>query len=235
MTSTADDRLDIDALRARYEEERQRRLRADGSAQYVGMEGQFQSYLDDPWAGPAADRDPIQETTEALIVGGGFGGLLCAAQLRAIGIDDVRIIEKAGDFGGTWYWNRYPGAACDTESYVYLPLLEETGLHPAAQVRPRPGDPRALPAHRPPLRPLRQGAVPDRRRRACAGTTTPSAGAWRPTAATTIDARFVVMASGPLNRPKLPGHPRHRDVPGPHASTPAAGTTRYTGGDADGT
>ena len=39
------------------------------------------------------------------------------------------LIEKGGDFGGTWYWNRYPGAACDTESYIYLPLLEETGYN----------------------------------------------------------------------------------------------------------
>ena len=72
----------------------------------------------------------VDETTEVLVVGGGFGGMLCAAQLRSVGVEDIRIVEKAGDFGGTWYWNRYPGAACDTESYIYLPLLEETGYIP---------------------------------------------------------------------------------------------------------
>src|SRR5204863_805683 len=70
------------------------------------------------------------EELDALIVGGGFGGLLAAARLQEFGIDEIRIIEKAEDFGGTWYWNRYPGAQCDIESYVYLPLLEETGYIP---------------------------------------------------------------------------------------------------------
>jgi cyclohexanone monooxygenase len=130
MTSTAHDELDIDALRARYDAERQQRLRGDGSAQYVAMDGRFESYLDDPWVTAAADRGAVDESTEVLIVGGGFGGMLCAARLRSVGVEDIRIIEKAGDFGGTWYWNRYPGAACDTESYVYLPLLEETGYIP---------------------------------------------------------------------------------------------------------
>src|SRR4051794_30411001 len=94
------------------------------------MDGRFESYLDDPWVTGAPDRKAVDETTEVLVVGGGFGGMLCAAQLRAVGVEDLRIVEKAGDFGGTWYWNRYPGAACDTESYIYLPLLEETGYMP---------------------------------------------------------------------------------------------------------
>ena len=64
-----------------------------------------------------------------MIIGGGFGGMLAGARLREAGIDDFKIIEKGGDFGGTWYWNRYPGASCDIESYIYFPLLEETGLY----------------------------------------------------------------------------------------------------------
>ncbi len=40
------------------------------------------------------------------------------------------MIEVAGDFGGTWYWNRYPGVQCDIESYIYLPLLEQLGTMP---------------------------------------------------------------------------------------------------------
>ena len=47
------------------------------------------------------------------------------ARLKQAGVQSVRIVEKGGDVGGTWYWNRYPGAACDIESYVYLPMLEE--------------------------------------------------------------------------------------------------------------
>ena len=65
-----------------------------------------------------------------VVIGGGFGGLLAGARLREAGVSDIRIIEKGGDFGGTWYWNRYPGAACDIESYIYLPLLEELGYMP---------------------------------------------------------------------------------------------------------
>ena len=65
-----------------------------------------------------------------VVIGGGFGGLLAGARLREAGVKDIRVIEKGGDFGGTWYWNRYPGAACDIESYIYLPLLEEVGFMP---------------------------------------------------------------------------------------------------------
>jgi cyclohexanone monooxygenase len=108
--------VDISALRARYRDERDRRLRSEGKAQYVEVTGDFGRYLDDPMADPGFARAPVSEETEVVIVGGGFGGLLCGARLRAAGIDDFRIVEKAADFGGTWYWNRYPGAACDTES-----------------------------------------------------------------------------------------------------------------------
>ena len=57
-------------------------------------------------------RDPLSDTVDVVIIGGGFGGLLAGARLREAGFDDLRIIEKGGDFGGTWYWNRYPGAMC---------------------------------------------------------------------------------------------------------------------------
>src|SRR5947208_11303854 len=128
--AAGDSTIDIAALRARYRDERDRRLRTEGKAQYVEVAGEFGRYLDDPWADPEFARAAVSEQTEVLIVGGGFGGLLCGARLREAGIEDFRIVEKAADFGGTWYWNRYPGAACDTESYIYLPLLEETGYIP---------------------------------------------------------------------------------------------------------
>ena len=84
----------------------------------------------DPFVEPGFTRDPIVEDTTVVVVGGGFAGMLTAIDLKKHGIDDIRIVEKAGDFGGTWYWNRYPGCMCDVESYVYLPLLEETGFMP---------------------------------------------------------------------------------------------------------
>jgi cyclohexanone monooxygenase len=76
-----------------------------------------------------------------------------SARLRAAGVEDLCIIEKGGDFGGTWYWNRYPGAACDTESYIYLPLLEETGYMPSEKYAARPRSWSSA-AHRPAVRPV---------------------------------------------------------------------------------
>ncbi|MFM8819474.1 MAG: flavin-containing monooxygenase, partial [Phenylobacterium sp.] len=75
-------------------------------------------------------REPKTDHVEFAFIGGGFAGLVAGARLVEAGITDVRIIEKGGDFGGTWYWNRYPGAQCDTASMIYMPLLEETGHIP---------------------------------------------------------------------------------------------------------
>jgi cation diffusion facilitator CzcD-associated flavoprotein CzcO len=117
----------IDELRERYRQEQQRRLRPDGMAQYRELDEELDR---DPFVEPGFTRDPVVEETTVVIVGGGFAGMLTAIDLGKHGIRDVRIVEKAGDFGGTWYWNRYPGCMCDVESYVYLPLLEETGFMP---------------------------------------------------------------------------------------------------------
>lgn len=122
--------FDPAALRKKYEEERDRRLRADANHQYQEITGKFAHYNDDPYVEPGFTRPALHGELDVVIVGGGFGGLLAAARLQEAGITNMRIIEKAGDFGGTWYWNRYPGAQCDIESYVYLPLLEETGYIP---------------------------------------------------------------------------------------------------------
>src|SRR6202047_1215402 len=123
--------FDPAALRAKYAAERQKRLRADGNDQYREVTGALEHYNADPYVDPGFTRPALQEQLDAVIVGGGFGGLLAAARLQKVGITNIRIIEKAGDFGGTWYWNRYPGAQCDVESYVYLPLLEETSYVPS--------------------------------------------------------------------------------------------------------
>ena len=123
--------FDPDALRERYRQERDKRLRADGEAQYIELAGDFARYAEeDPYADPSFTRAPLTDEIEVAIIGGGFSGLLAAARLREAGVDDFRIIEAGGDFGGTWYWNRYPGAQCDIESYCYLPLLEELGYIP---------------------------------------------------------------------------------------------------------
>ncbi len=126
----ADLGFDPAALREKYRAERDKRLRADGNEQYREIKGEFAHYLDDPYVEPGFTRAPLTDEVEVVVIGGGFGGLLAGARLREAGVEDIRIIEKGGDFGGTWYWNRYPGAACDIESYIYLPLLEEIGYMP---------------------------------------------------------------------------------------------------------
>ena len=122
--------FDPDALRQKYASERDRRLRPDGIAQYVEIAGPFAGFADDPWSDPHFARAPLHDDVDVAIVGAGFGGLLIGARLRELGVQNIRLIDKAADVGGTWYWNRYPGIACDVESYVYMPLLEEVGYIP---------------------------------------------------------------------------------------------------------
>src|SRR5206468_4481900 len=122
--------FDPDRLRAKYREERDKRLRPDGNEQYQEVLGDFSRYVDDPYVEPGYTRAPVMDEIEVAVIGGGFGGLLAAARLREVGVEKLRVIEKGGDFGGTWYWNRYPGAMCDIESYIYLPLLEELNYVP---------------------------------------------------------------------------------------------------------
>ncbi|MEQ8691808.1 MAG: NAD(P)-binding protein, partial [Pseudomonadales bacterium] len=113
--SVVEEQLDFDpeALRAKYRAERDKRLRTDGNTQYQEVAGDFSRYVDDPYVTEEIEREPLTDLVEVLIVGGGFGGLIMGARLSEAGINDFRIVEKGGDFGGTWYWNRYPGAACD--------------------------------------------------------------------------------------------------------------------------
>ncbi|MDA1099777.1 MAG: NAD(P)/FAD-dependent oxidoreductase [Proteobacteria bacterium] len=96
-----------------------------GAADYMAMDGAFSRYLEDVYSAAPIEREALTDSCEILVVGAGFAGLLLWYKLRAAGFTDVRFCEKGGDVGGTWYWNRYPGIACDVESYSYLPLLEE--------------------------------------------------------------------------------------------------------------
>lgn len=116
--------IDTEALRAKYRAERDKRLRGDGINKYIELDSHV---LVDQYADPTFSRERVEKNVEFLIVGGGWGGQLIAAKMQKAGISDLLIVEKAGDFGGVWYWNRYPGAACDTEAYIYMPLLEELG------------------------------------------------------------------------------------------------------------
>ena len=198
--------FDPDELRRKYDAEREKRLRVDGNDQYREVVGALERFIDDPYIESKLVRDAIREDIEVAIVGGGFGGLLASARLLEAGITNFRIIEHAGDFGGTWYWNRYPGAQCDIESYVYLPLLEEVGYIPKEKYSFGP----EIFEHA-----KRVGKHFDLYRRACFQTQVEDLrwddDAHRWTIRTDRDdefrARFVVMSSGPLNRPKLPGIP----------------------------
>lgn len=122
---------DADALRRKYQEERDKRMRADGESQYIDAEGEFKEFVKDPYVKETIAREPITEDVKVAVIGGGLGGLLTAVDLRKKGINSFRILEQASDFGGTWYWNRYPGIRCDIEAYVYMPLLEEVGTVPS--------------------------------------------------------------------------------------------------------
>jgi cyclohexanone monooxygenase len=128
---TDDPTIDFDALNRKYSEEREKRLRADALTQFTPLEGEFAHFDTDPFAEPGFSRDPVVRDADVLIIGGGFGGLLSAAYLRKNGVKDITVVDKGGDFGGTWYWNRYPGIRCDVESYTYIPLLEDTGFVPS--------------------------------------------------------------------------------------------------------
>ena len=116
------------SLRQRYRQERDKRLRSEGTGQYVKLDPSSE-YLRDPFT-PRVERETVRREVDVLILGGGFGGLTTGAMLRKAGNLELAIIEDAGDFGGVWYWNRYPGARCDIESSIYFPLLEEVGYMP---------------------------------------------------------------------------------------------------------
>ena len=196
--------FDPDALRAKYAEERRRRLRADGIWQYVQVTGVFREFGDDPWADPDFTRDPITDSVDVAVIGAGFGGLLIGARCKQLGVDNVRLIDKAADVGGTWYWNRYPGIACDVESYVYMPLLEELGYIPTEKYAKGP----EIWAH---CRRIAEHF--DLYCDACLQTEVQEI-RWEPSSSRwvisthrgdEIRARFVAMANGYLQKPKLPG------------------------------
>jgi cation diffusion facilitator CzcD-associated flavoprotein CzcO len=221
--------FDVDALREKYAFERDRRLRPDGIAQYVEIAGPFAGFAKDPWSDPDFTRGPICDDVDVAIVGAGFGGLLVGARLRELGVQSIRLIDKAADVGGTWYWNRYPGIACDVESYVYMPLLEELGYIPTEKYAK--GD--EIFAHC-----RRIAERYDLYRDICLQTEVneirwdSDLSRWiiSTNYGDAIRARFVAMANGYLQKPKLPGIEGISDFGG-HAFHTSRWDYTYTGAD----
>jgi cyclohexanone monooxygenase len=224
--------FDPDALREKYRRERDRRLRPDGNEQYIEVTGQFAHFLEDPYVEPGFTREPLTDEVEVVVIGGGFGGLLAGARLRQFGVQDIRMIDPAADFGGTWYWNRYPGIACDIESYTYLPLLEELGYVPKEKY-----------SYGAEILEHSQAIARkfDLYRDACFQTRVEEL-RWDEDESRWIisthrgdrmKAHYVCLATGPLNRPKLPGIPGVEDFEG-HSFHASRWDYGYTGGDSEG-
>ena len=233
MTSSPQTRAPIDkkALLAKYIAERDKRLRPDGNAQYLQLEGQFADYLDDPYM-PVVARTPKTDHVTFAFVGGGFAGLVTCARLVEAGVSDVRIIEKGGDFGGTWYWNRYPGAQCDTASMVYMPLLEETGHVPTEKY-----------AHAPEILAqcrrigekygLYDNALFHTEVKSLTWEAAGSRWIIETSRGDRFTADFIGLGTGPLHVPKLPGIPGIETFAGKAFHT-SRWDYEYTGGDPKG-
>jgi cyclohexanone monooxygenase len=224
--------IDKKALLAKYIAERDKRLRADGNAQYLEPKGgRFAHYLEDPYT-PFVEREPLTDHVTFAFVGGGFAGLVTGARLVEAGITDVRIVEKGGGFGGTWYWNRYPGAQCDTASMIYMPMLEETGHMPTEKY-----------AHAPEIleqceRIGKQYGLYDK---ALFHTEVEDL-SWdeansrwviRTNRGDAFTASFIGLGTGPLHVPKLPGIPGIESFKG-HSFHTSRWDYAYTGGDPKG-
>ncbi|SDO24957.1 Predicted flavoprotein CzcO associated with the cation diffusion facilitator CzcD [Streptomyces sp. cf386] len=224
--------FDPEALRAKYRAERDRRIRPDGGAQYRHPTGEFGAYDEDPHADPEFTRAPLHDRVEAVVVGGGFGGLLAGARLRQAGVQEIRVVEKGADFGGTWYWNRYPGIHCDIESYIYLPLLEELGYVPKWKYAP------GEEIHEHARAIARHFGLYDQ---ACFQTQVTELrwddeqSEWEVATdrGDRIRARYVVVSSGTLSQAKLPGIPGIETFRG-HTFHTSRWDYDYTGGDATG-
>ncbi|OBB56772.1 monooxygenase [Mycobacterium sp. 852013-51886_SCH5428379] len=222
---------DAEWTRAKYEAERAKRLRPDTVHQYVEVTADFSHYADDPYV-DRFEREPVRDHSQVVIIGGGLGSLIAAVRLQEVGIDDIRIVDTAGDFGGTWYWNRYPGAQCDIESYIYLPLLEELGYVPSERY-----------AHGPEIREhlqavarhygLYRNALPQ---------TTVTDMRWNDDAkhwefstdrGDALTATLAAVSPGSLTRPKLPGIAGINEFRG-HTFHTSRWDYDYTGGDENG-
>jgi cation diffusion facilitator CzcD-associated flavoprotein CzcO len=220
--------VDIPVLRAKYQQERDKRLHPEGQKQYVQPRGELaDNYAADPHM-PVAARAPVKEDLEVAILGAGWTGVLAGYHLSNAGVTNIRHIDHAGDFGGVWYWNRYPGLQCDNDAYCYLPLLEEMGFMPSKKfsdgyeileymqsIAKRFGFYKGALFHT-----LTTGLRWDEKLKRWHITTNRG---------DEIRARFVIMANGLLNIPKLPGVPGINEFKG-HMFHTARWDYAYTGG-----
>ncbi|MFC4595658.1 flavin-containing monooxygenase [Sphingobium tyrosinilyticum] len=234
LRQSLEDELGIDpvALVEKYRVERDRRLRPEALGQYVDLDGDLSHYRDDPWVDADFTREHLNDEVDVLVIGGGLGGILHGVHLRKAGVANIRVIERGGDFGGVWYWNRYPGAACDTQAMLYLPMLEEMGYVPSHRF-----------ASGPEIRAYLQSIARkyDLYRDAHFQTEVTGLcwdeGEGRWTVSTNrgdaIRARYVTIALGPMERPKLAGIPGLQRFAG-HSFHTSRWDYAYTGGGPEG-
>jgi len=222
------DHVDIPALREKYRYERDKRLRKEGSRQYVEVSDDYASFYETDPHSPPVVRAPLTEEIDVAVLGGGFAGLLTSAGLKRAGVKSLRVIEMGGDFGGVWYWNRYPGISCDNDAYCYMPLLEEVNFMPSKKF----ADGVEIYEHCRRIGKhfgLYEGALFGTQVRTLRWDE--ALKRWR--IATNhgddIKARFVVMAAGSFNKPKLPGIPGIKSFKG-HSFHTSRWDYEYTGG-----
>ncbi len=231
MATTESEISEAENLRERYRIEREKRLRANGQNQYLEPTGRFAHLLEDPYSN-LDQREPFRDEITVAIIGGGFAGLSAGARLKEAGIEDIMLIESGGDVGGVWYWNRYPGAMCDTAAMVYLPLLEETNYFPSEKYVQG----YEIHAHA-----QRIATTFDLYDNALFSTKVEDL-SWnedlnrwiiKTNQGDEIKAQFVAMGTGPMHHPKLPGIAGIEDFQG-HMFHTARWDYDYTGGDRTG-
>jgi len=224
--------VDLDAVRARYRAERDKRLRSIHADKASVPLNALPELAEDHAAEPVGDRPAVRDAVDVVVVGAGIGGLTAAARLREAGVERVRVIDSGADFGGVWYWNRYPGAQCDVESYIYLPMLEEVGYIPGEKY-----------AHQPEIFSfLRELAQKYGLYEHALLQTTVTGARWDADEHAWIVATdrgdevrtsILVLASGDFSQPKLPGIPGIQDFQGKMFHT-SRWDYEYTGGDSNG-
>lgn len=227
--------FDPEELTRRYQLERDRRIREDAESQFVEVTNDApfaNTFLaDDPYS-ETIERDPIRDVRDVIVIGGGWVGMMTATRLIQSGVTGVRIIESGADFGGTWYWNRYPGAQCDIESYSYLPLLEETGYVPKLRYSYAP----EIYEHA-----QRIGRHFDLYKDAIFQTSVTELRWDEETSLWLVStnrgdemkARYVCLGTGPANRPRMPGIPGVEKFKGHNFHT-CRWDYEYTGGGPEG-
>ena len=150
-----------------------------------------------------------QNHVDAVVVGAGFAGLYQQYSFRQLGIT-TRVFEKGPEVGGTWYWNRYPGARCDVESmsycYSFSPELEQEWTW-SEKYPPQPEILRYL-NHVADRFDLRKDITFNTTVESCIWNEETKRWSVTTSGGETIIAQFVVMATGCLSVPKVP------DIPG---------------------